>query len=530
MIRPSRQVRHLESAASEPDVHTMSRTHIRGSSLLMVGRIFAMAANFLVQVFTVRALAKSDYGAFAYALSLVSMGTIVSLLGMNRATSRFVPIFQEQGNVRAMLGTIVSAFALILSLGTASVLLVLGLHGLLANTVQEPLGLSLLLVLVLLVPLHALDSLFEDLLAVFVKPRAIFWRRQVMGPSLKLLAVLAVVSVQGSATQLAWFYVVGGLLGTLVYVSLFRTMWKQLDLARGLSLRQLEYPVRRLLRFGLPLVATDGLTVLKMTLGVFLLEHFHGSTQVADLRAVVPVAGLNMMVLQTFKLLYMPVASRLFARRDGAGLHDLYWKTTTWTAVVSFPIFALCIAVPHWLVTTLFGGDYGRSADILVLLAIGDYFNAAMGLNLHTLQAYGRMRFVLFSSISTTVLTVILHLGLIPSFGAMGAAVATMAGVVFQNLINHVGLATRTPVRVFDAASLRVYAWITLGAGLLWGVSRFDALGPPVLIGLAAITSTMILLVNRQALAISATFPELRRVPLLGGLLGPRTTGGVRSR
>jgi O-antigen/teichoic acid export membrane protein len=491
----------------------------------MVGRVFAMVANFLVQVFTVRALSKSEYGAFAYALSLVSMGTIVSLLGMNRATSRFVPIFQEHGNVRAMLGTIVSAFSLVLGLGTASVLLVLGLQGVLAGTAREPLGISLLLVLVLLVPLQALDHLFEDLLAVFVKPRAIFWRRQVLGPSLKLLAVLAVVSVQGTATQLAWFYVVGGLLGTLVYVSLFRSIWKQLDLAQGLSLRQLEYPVRRLLRFGLPLVAADGLTVLKMTLGVFLLEYFHGATQVADFRAVVPVAGLNMVVLQTFKLLYIPLASRLFARRDDAGMHDLYWKTTTWTAVVSFPIFALCIAVPHWLVTTLFGGDYGRSAEVLVLLAIGDYFNAAMGMNMHTLQAYGRIRYLLFSSMSTAVLTVILHLALIPRFGAMGAAVATMTGVVVQNLINHFGLATRTPVRVFDAASVRVYAWIALGTLLLWGVSRFDSLGPAVLIGIAVVASTVLLLVNRRALAISATFPELRRVPLLG-LLGRRSARG----
>ncbi len=43
------------------------RKQIRGSSLLVAGRVLSMAVGFGAQVATVRYLSKGDFGAFAYA-------------------------------------------------------------------------------------------------------------------------------------------------------------------------------------------------------------------------------------------------------------------------------------------------------------------------------------------------------------------------------------------------------------------------------------------------------------------------------
>ena len=53
---------------------TATKQHIRGSSLLLAGRILSLGLNLGVQVLLIRYLAKTDYGAFAYAIALVSMG------------------------------------------------------------------------------------------------------------------------------------------------------------------------------------------------------------------------------------------------------------------------------------------------------------------------------------------------------------------------------------------------------------------------------------------------------------------------
>ena len=118
----------------------------------------------------------------AYALSLVSLGTSIATFGLDRSITRFVPIYDEQGNYGKLWGTIVLAGGLVTSVGLLCVALVYGLQGILGGS---PIGnsnvSSILLVLVLLVPIQGLDGLLVGMFAVFSKPRAIFFRKYVLG-------------------------------------------------------------------------------------------------------------------------------------------------------------------------------------------------------------------------------------------------------------------------------------------------------------------------------------------------------------
>src|SRR5262245_20991577 len=89
-----------------------ARGFLRGSSLLLAGRLFSIGVNFLVQVLSVRYLAKSDYGAFSWALAVAAMGSSTILLGLNRGVARFAPVHHERREYGAMFGTMA------LSLGT----------------------------------------------------------------------------------------------------------------------------------------------------------------------------------------------------------------------------------------------------------------------------------------------------------------------------------------------------------------------------------------------------------------------------
>ena len=74
-----------EDASTDPELRRARKgsrkKHIRGSTLLLAGRGIGIALNFAVQVLIVRHLAKADYGAFAYAMSLMLFGSHVELLG-----------------------------------------------------------------------------------------------------------------------------------------------------------------------------------------------------------------------------------------------------------------------------------------------------------------------------------------------------------------------------------------------------------------------------------------------------------------
>lgn len=497
-----------------------TRKHLRGSNLLLFGRLIALGTNFLINVLTVRYLTKSDYGAFSYALTIGMAGANVVLVGMPRAISRFVPIFQERRDWGGMFGSLVLATGVVASLGAAGLGLALLLHAPLIDPfVRDPLSLSLLLVLIALAPLQALDNLFQAMLAIFAGSRALFFRRFVLGPLLKLAAVLVVVVAGGSVRFLAWAYLAAAFVGVLIYGPMLRRALARADLLRHFSFAGLRLPWREVLAFGLPLVVAEVLLVVRQPLTGILLESRQGTLGVADLNAFAKISGLNLIVLQSMKLLFLPVASKLYARNDHAGIDELYWQTTIWISVMTFPVFVPCIAMAPTLAGFVYGDAYVASSGVLVALAVGEFTNAALGLNTYTLQVYGRVRFIFWTTLVATLVGLLVSWFLIPAHGALGAAVGITTGLVLQNVLHHVGLQRVTEVELFRTRYLLVYVSLLAVLAGLWVIDQLFA--PPLILDLVLVAASGLLLLrlHRRTMHILGVFPELARLPLLGRFL-----------
>jgi len=98
--------------------HSSTSRQIRGSSLMLLGRSMSVLVNFVIQVLIVRYLGRAHYGAFAYAMSFVTVGQTLAVFGLDRALTRFVPIYHERRDYNKMFGTILLVLGTILSLGT----------------------------------------------------------------------------------------------------------------------------------------------------------------------------------------------------------------------------------------------------------------------------------------------------------------------------------------------------------------------------------------------------------------------------
>lgn len=497
------------------------RQHIRGSSLLLLGRLFALLMNFGVQVLVVRYLVKAEFGAFAYAIAAVSLCSSCVLLGLNRAVNRFVPIYLEKGDHARAVGTILLAVANCLGLGLALVVLVFGLQDFLGSHVIQsdgasdgtPLPLSLLLILIALSPLEALDNVFQGLLAVFASPRAIFFRRHILTPCLRLGSVLTVMAMSGSVHLLATLYLIAGLIGTTAYVLVLFRILRNRGLFSDFKKEPPRVSPREIYAFSLPMLTTEAFLVLKTSLAVLLLEFYKDSAAVAEFRAVVPVAGLTLVVLQSLKMLYTPTASRLYAREDVDGINALYWQSASWVALMSFPVFVVCVLFYEPITVLLFGEQYAGAGLVLAVLAVGNYINAALGMNTYTLQVYARVRTVATNSVIAALLGLGLNLWLIPTHGAIGAAWATSGAIVVHNLLNQAGLHFGTGVDVLRMQGLRVYGSILLVTlGLVVLHTSFEL--PLVALVILVVFAFLILLrINRKELNIANAFPEIAKVP-----------------
>jgi O-antigen/teichoic acid export membrane protein len=494
------------------DAGRTAKKHIRGSTLLLAGRGVGIVLNFAVQVLIVRHLAKADYGAFAYAMSLMLFGSHVVGLGLAKGLNRYVPIYQERGQYDRMAGTVVLALGATVACGAAAVILVAGLMKLVGTTlIDDPLALTLVLILICVAPLQALDQMSVKLFAIFASPKALFLRRHVLGPGLKLGAALLLIAFQGDAVFLAVAYLLTGILGTTISLLIIAGVLRKQRLLGHFRPGRLTIPAREVLGYSIPLITSDVVTALRGTLIVLFLGFFHSSVAVAAFRAVLPVARLNVMVFDSFKLLYVPNAARMYARDDRDGINDLYWRTACWIAVVTFPVFVVSFSLATPVTVLLFGERYADSGSILSILSLGLFVNAVFGFNALTLRVFRQVKTIVTIDMSVIGISVLVNLLLIPKYGAIGGAVASCSVLIVRNAWYQVALSRARAVKPMDWRFVQVtFSAFAVAAGLFIVQS---SLQPPIpaSVMLGAVGSLAVLWLNAPVLDVRGTFPELAR-------------------
>lgn len=494
----------------------MHRSQIRGSTLLVVGRVISLVLTTATQVVIVRALTKDDYGAFAYALALAGGGRTLLSLGQGKMLSRFMAKYDEQRDYDRMFGSIVLAAGTVVVTSTVAITtLFLLADGLAGSAVRDAATIDVVLILIFVAPLEALDQVFVSLFAVFSRPRAIFFRKYLFTPGLRLAVVLALALTGSSVAFLAVGYLGAAVVGFAVYVWVFVRVLRERGLLGRFRLRRVVLPFGAVFSFSLPVI-TGELMLLSLNVGgVMILAAVHSAAEVASYRAVFNPARLNVAVLHAFVPMFLPLAARLFARGDVDGLRRSYWHTGAFVAVLTFPVFALTGPLATGTTVLLFGNGYVDSGPVLALLSLGYYFSVVLGFNAYVLQVCERIVLLVVVNIGVGVLNVVLCVLLVEQYAALGIAVANLAALVVQNLVNQWALRKAIGTSFIDRSVVSAYLAIVLCAGALWGFQAW--LDPPVPVGLlaAAIGSMVVLAASRNAMELASTFPELARVPVV---------------
>jgi len=505
------------SARRQADASKMNKRHVRGSMLLLIGRLLSLVFTVATQVVIVRALSKADYGVFAYAFTLTASGRILLSLGQGKLLSRFMSTYEEKKDYARMFGAMILAGATIAVTSTV----LLGSLSLFARPIlgaafDEPSAVRVLLVLMFLAPLEALDQVFVSLFAVFSKPTSIFFRKYIITPSLRLGVVLLIALTTKDVQQLAVGYVLTSAIGIGIYVLLLRRVLRERGIAHHLRRDNIIIPFREVFSFSIPTLTSE-LVFIATNLGsVLILGSFWGARQVADFRAVLPAARLNQVVYQTFVTMFLPMTARLHARDDHDGVRDTYWHTSHFLAVSTFPVFVMTSVFAHATTVTLFGQRYGSAASVLLALSIGYYVSIALGFNTYVLQVYGKLRFLVFSNVGVAVVSLGLAFALTPRYGAAGAAIANGATMAGQNIVNQIVLGRTMKVSGHRMKFLQPYLVIAVVMVPLILLELVFRPGFIIAAAACALGGLAVLRLTRHALELTTMFPELRKIPLLG--------------
>jgi O-antigen/teichoic acid export membrane protein len=216
--------------------------------------------------------------------------------------------------------------------------------------------------------------------------------------------------------------IVGNFSGTLiVYVALLGFRREQLGLQfdRGL--------LREMNRFGIPLVPTALFLWVTNFSDRFFLVKLSDVSEAGLYSVGVRVASAMVLLLTAFRMAWPAFAYSI--RDENEAKRTYAYVLTYLTVVTAWVALALTLLAP-WLVDLLAAPRFAESSRVVgplafAAVAFAAYIVIAIGV--------GRVRRTQFNWVVTgaaAVVNVALNLALIPSYGMMGAAIATVAAYV----------------------------------------------------------------------------------------------------
>ena len=420
---------------------------LSSAALVMVGGIVASVAKLGERVVIGRLLSPEAYGEVSVGLALLTFAVTFALAGTTQGVSRFVPRYEERPDQR---GVWVSGLLVAGTLAlVGSLALFLAAEPIAATFFETAEAVTFVRLLALALPFTVgfriavagirgyENTLFRTVAEDLVDP---FLRIGLI--ALLLLAGMGIVAA-GVAYLLA-------AVATFVVAHLL--------FARLMALRgPFRTHTRELVRFSAPLVVSTVVGVMLTRTDTLMLGYFRSSYEVGIYDAAYPLANGLLVALTAFGFLYLPIASRLDADGDRDAVDDIYATTTKWVYVLTFPAFCLFVVFPRDVIHLFFGPAYTDAALVLPILATGFFLSAAAGRDRETLSAVGATTWIAVGNVVGLTLNVVVNLLLIPRYGYVGAAVASVTSLIALHGVICAILAIRYDITPLSPAATRAY-------------------------------------------------------------------------
>jgi O-antigen/teichoic acid export membrane protein len=188
---------------------------------------------------------------------------------------------------------------------------------------------------------------------------------------------------------------------------------------------------------------------------------------------------------------------------DPARVHRLVEAAGRYIAVIALGVFAGTLALADPFVATFLGNEYGRSAEVLPVLMLAFVFISQGYVAGWLVPVVGLQWFYAGCAAAGLALNVTLNLILVPHYGALGAAWATVATELVVNALTLTAVYRSLGFRPRASRLLRV-----IGAALVLGISARAAgelgLAPGLLVGPPVYLFALVALgvVDRDDLAV----------------------------
>ncbi len=204
---------------------------------------------------------------------------------------------------------------------------------------------------------------------------------------------------------------------------------------------------RELVHSSLPLYGVSLTNLIISVTDTIMLGFWETSEVIGQYGVALRIASISSIILIVTNTVVASKFAIFHKKGDLEGLSRMAQGTTAILASIAFLFLALLVFFND-LALGLFGGDFLAADSILLVLAIGQFFVLSTGPVAVLLMMTGHEKFHQYTTIASAALNIILNVVLIPSYGGVGAAIATAVSLALKNIVAisyvNLGLKIRT--------------------------------------------------------------------------------------
>lgn len=435
---------------------SLSRQIRRGAALQLGARLFSSCVSFVITaVVLARVLPEAEYGLFNFYLTLFLLAMTLVDFGANRAAIRMIAAGAASRAAVIRAAVAFKARVGLLAFLVITALIVLCEHGTATR------------VALVIAALHCLSHGFggasvgcEVDLDYRVPARSV-----VFGYATFLL--LGLLLAQQRVAQAPPYLMAWGL-GVLVQnCLLFATARRRGEIAGGVDAAVL----RALLREALPLGLSAVAVAIYFYADTVMLRPLRGEEDVAVYSVAYRLMTFGLMVPVLFSQVLFPVFTRCH-ERSAELLARAVRRSTFYLALAGAIGGAILLGEAERLLVLVFGGDYGRAAPSLRILAVAMMVVYLTYPHTTALIAAGRAAVFTRITVISALLNVLLNLLVIVPLGPAGAALTTLVTELFVLLCGVIALWRIRRVSGGSVALLGPLALFLLLSLLLWLAAR----------------------------------------------------------
>jgi O-antigen/teichoic acid export membrane protein len=416
----------------------------RAASAAFFIRIANAAIAYLSQIIMARWMGAFEYGIYVYVWTWVLLVGTVADLGYASTAQRFIPLYMQDNDGNRVRGFIhasrwVPGFfvTLLAALAAFSIWL---LEGRLDAYLVFPLYLACLAV-----PPYGLTGAQDGVARAFGWINLALVPPFVLRPLLLLAIMLALfaIGMPLDASTAMWAAVAATWLTSIGQIMVLdRRVERQVE--KGAR----SYSHRLWFASALPILFGNTFQFMLSYVGVILLQAFHSPSDVAIFYAATKVTAIVSMVYFAVAASAAHRFAALEAAGDRAGLAAFYAGSIRWMFWPTLLLGVVILALGKPLLW-LFGAEFTSGYWLMWVMVVGLVLRTAIGPGEQFLNMMGYQRRCAAIYAAAFALNLVLCFVLIPSSGAMGAAIAATASIGLESLLIHLAIRRLFAIRAF---------------------------------------------------------------------------------